>query len=512
MPTLADLESKYFPVDPTVVPNSQNTEVIAHIDGKDYFLALSAAINATTGSGDVIYIVGWTFSEDIQLDSASTLTLKELLASKITLGVDVRIVIWTGRNQQPDNSVEFGDLGYWSGIVPGGNQYKSTVEANMVDAMTLRIHESPAGVKPFEYRVLMDWSGDTLGARHQKYVVVYNKSGQSLRAFVAGIDIEKQRQADSTHPDSAQSWHDAGVELIGEAARSVWADFKVRWEETLSLVAKNFILPSKGKRLFNPRAPTVAPGASRPPGNPGPLPLPGSAAITALPPTGKSVRIVRTYGELKDTWSSIPWTATPPAGGLRQVLSLYQKAINSAERYIYVEDQGLNNRESFTSHSMLYPLIGNAIRRGVKVVFVCGGDGADVTYSSDLYSSLSVPESSSNFVICRVKDVYVHSKIVLIDDEFAAIGSANFWDRSMDGTDTELTCALVETSNWVRDLRVKLMAEHFRVDVSDPVHKSVLEDVDQAFGVFGMGTYPIGFTRPNSRFYQLRDSLPSRRI
>ena len=82
----------------------------------------------------------------------------------------------------------------------------------------------------------------------------------------------------------------------------------------------------------------------------------------------------------------------------------------------------------------------------------------------------------------------------------------------MDGTDTELTAAIVDTGPWVRDLRVKLMAEHFRVDANDATHRTILENVDTAFGLFGMGTYPVGFTHPDSRLYQVGDVVPSVRI
>jgi phosphatidylserine/phosphatidylglycerophosphate/cardiolipin synthase-like enzyme len=154
------------------------------------------------------------------------------------------------------------------------------------------------------------------------------------------------------------------------------------------------------------------------------------------------------------------------------------------------------------------------VRRGVKVLFVCGGEGADFTYSPSLFVELGIPMFTPNFRMCRVDGVYVHSKVVLIDDEFAAIGSANFWDRSMDGTDTELSAAIVDNGNWVRDFRVSLMAEHFRVDINDVTYRSALENVDSAFGLFGFPglTYPGGFTHPDSRLHEVLDAIPSRRI
>jgi phosphatidylserine/phosphatidylglycerophosphate/cardiolipin synthase-like enzyme len=498
MPTLAALETKYFPSLPTSPPYSGDTEVIAHVDGVAYFAALAAAIDATKGVGDVIYMVNWYLDEDVKLLDPAPPSIKDLLAQKAADGVDVKIVIWTGRNQLPDNTVDITDIGYWTGSVV--KDYKDMVEANMVAALTLRSHETSPGVTPLKFRVLMDWSGSKTGSRHQKYAVVYSKSHLEMRAFVGGIDIGKDRQATPDHPDAAHNWHDLGVELIGEAARGVWLDFKIRWMETLSLKHLQYIMPGKGKMVFNPGlfAPVAGPGS----------------AVTApiTPTTTKSVRIVRTYGEKKDSWDSISWDTTPPGGGLQEIFAVYQKAINSATRYIYVEDQGLNNPSLITAHQLLYPLIGNATRRGVKVLFVCPGDGSDFTYSRSLFQELGLAPYSANFRMCRVDGVYVHSKVVLIDDEFAAVGSANFWDRSMDGTDTELTVVMVDTGPFVKNLRVQLLAEHLRVDANDTSVRGVLEDVDTSFGLFGLGTYPGGFRHPDSRLYEVRDTIPSRKI
>lgn len=494
MPTLADLEAKYFPGTLGVVPHSQDTEVIAHIDGVAYFTALEAAIRRTTGSGDVIYLVNWYFHWDMKLLDPAPPTIRDLLAQKIAAGVDVKIVLWTGRNQAPDKAVEFGDVGYWAQKFT--DDFKRVVETNMDSAEALRDFERPPGTKPFAHRVLLDWSGDTMGSRHQKYAVVYNQGLQEMRAFVGGMDLGPNRRADPTHADDNHNWHDAAVELVGEAARGVWADFQIRWNETASLRPLGYRTSRKGITIFNPLIyPPIA--------GPGP-----TVTAPIMPPTTKSVRILRSYAENKDSWGSIPWNATPPAGGLQEVLAVYRKAINSAASYIYVEDQGLNNPRFHTGHTLLYPLIGNALSRGVKVLFVTSGE-TDYPYVADLFHELGVPPETANFIMCRVEGVYVHSKVVLIDDEFAAVGSANFWDRSMDGTDTELTAAIVDTGPWVRELRVKLMAEHFRVDANDATHRTILEDVDTAFGLFGMGTYPVGFTHPDSRLWRLRDVVPS---
>ena len=62
-------------------------------------------------------------------------------------------------------------------------------------------------------------------------------------------------------------------------------------------------------------------------------------------------------------------------------------------------------------------------------------------------------------------DIYVHAKIMLIDDAWATIGSTNVADRSFFG-DTELNASF-----WHRDtaraLRCELLREHLGSDTSD---------------------------------------------
>jgi len=77
--------------------------------------------------------------------------------------------------------------------------------------------------------------------------------------------------------------------------------------------------------------------------------------------------------------------------------------------------------------------------------------------------------------------IYVHSKIMIVDDIHAIIGSANLNDRSMLGNrDSEIVVHVEEEVNsindslppFAKDLRIKLMSEHFGIDIPndlDPV-------------------------------------------
>jgi phosphatidylserine/phosphatidylglycerophosphate/cardiolipin synthase-like enzyme len=135
-----------------------------------------------------------------------------------------------------------------------------------------------------------------------------------------------------------------------------------------------------------------------------------------------------------------------------------------------------------------------ALERGVKVILVTSGvennagkEPANRTLNSEVRRQLLEPlgpVERRNLALYRVEHLTVHSKIVLIDDVFACIGSANFFSRSMSGVDHELSVATVDAGHDVRDLRVRLWAEHLRADLDSDGVRDWLADLDNALGVW----------------------------
>jgi phosphatidylserine/phosphatidylglycerophosphate/cardiolipin synthase-like enzyme len=64
----------------------------------------------------------------------------------------------------------------------------------------------------------------------------------------------------------------------------------------------------------------------------------------------------------------------------------------------------------------------------------------------------------------RYADIYVHAKIMLVDDEWTTIGSTNVADRSFH-SDTELNASFWSPSA-TRALRAALLAEHIARDTA----------------------------------------------
>ena len=79
--------------------------------------------------------------------------------------------------------------------------------------------------------------------------------------------------------------------------------------------------------------------------------------------------------------------------------------------------------------------------------------------------------------------IYVHSKLLLVDDKHLVIGSANINDRSLLGTrDSELAVKVDEVPSddgidqgCLKDFRMRLWGRHFGVPVDDPAHPDYVD-------------------------------------
>lgn len=471
--TLAELEQRYLAPGPEFPIHHEDSTWLPLIDGQEYLPCLFEAI-AGTERGDAVFISAFQLGVDTDLngrepDDPGALPIGELLAAKAAAGVDVRVILAGGA---------IGSL-----PAPLG-----PFRMNLVTAHHLR-HWTPRGAAAGEYpltrRVLLDWSGHPLGSNHQKFVLV--RRGRRLAAFVGGMDIDQFRFDGKPHDRHSVGgrrwgWHDAAQRLTGSAATRVWELFRARWRETTSLPRRLFWLPPAAPRLMNP-----------PPhlGDPGPPPRipPGVAP-------GKSLQVARSFGWRKRVGLRLAPTRWKefPSRGVREVFDLLSHAIDGATRYVYVEDQYFREFPGAKRAFSPFPPVRRALERGVKVVFLCSGVDNDATktpsnreLNGEVRRQLIEPlsaEALGNFAFYRVDHLTVHSKVVLIDDVFACIGSANFFSRSMSGVDHELSVGVVDTGDEVRDLRVRLWAEHLRVDLDVPETRARLEDLDDALGMW----------------------------
>lgn len=476
MASLDDLVARYLSA--AVTAHRENSSVEFVVDGRVWMRRMRELLTSL-GPDDAAYICGLQIEPDMDLTGRQAgepgyEPLGDLLAGLAGAGVDVRVIL--------------------AGAVVSSSIARPTIgpfHQNVSSAHRLRRWrrdaDGRAGPPPLADRILLDWSGSGIGSNHQKITLV--RRGTELTACVGGIDYAANRVDESPHRRLAVrggrwGWHDAGAIIRGPAATDVWRVLRMRWSGAVNLPRRRYVWPQVlGLQVLNP------------PGMPPEIDPPPPQTARATP--GSACQILRSVGP----WyidSVLPWerqhySDVAPEGVHEVYLALVQ-AIGAARRYIYIEDQYFHEYPGGDHRFELYPHLRAAAARGVKVILVGSGtkDPADAgpvingRVNPDLQKKVIDPlpqQLRRNVGLWRVEHLTVHAKIVIVDDEFAAVGSANFFSRSMAGVDTELTAALVTTGDAVRDLRIQLWAEHLRTPVTDEL-RTYLEDVDLAVGVF----------------------------
>jgi phosphatidylserine/phosphatidylglycerophosphate/cardiolipin synthase-like enzyme len=324
------------------------------------------------------------------------------------------------------------------------------------------------------------------GSNHQKFAVF--KSAAEQFGMLGSIDISKTRWDDDAHasstptvphpdrdPTFGKPTHDTGVKVNGPAVADIENTFRERWNDSSR---DGSIIPPKAPGLFPPPVPPLITT---------PVSSPGVAGTTA-------VQALHTYGRTT-AYFGYSWS---PVGEFT-VWAAYLKAIQTAATYIYIEDQyflpfGYQEvgtppvGHAFCTSPAATPgerntdivfQLGEAIKRGVRVAVLVPSNAEDSTHvyqkhQRDLgYHYLTgvaagLPAGATGkFVMATLHNgteaIYVHSKLMICDDEYLAIGSTNVGQRSMT-FDSELHIGAVDgVSTIVKDFRKALWAEHMTV-------------------------------------------------
>jgi phospholipase D1/2 len=280
------------------------------------------------------------------------------------------------------------------------------------------------------------------GSHHQKILVIDDKI-----AFCGGIDITGSRWDTRHHKDEEpgrrrpftgrayEPWHDATMAVDGCAAEAIGDLARIRWE--------------------------CATGTT--------LPVPPRAAHdlwpTGLEPHFRDVEvaIARTRGK---------------AGRIeevREIEALFVDLIRRARRFVYVETQYFASR-------VIAEAIGERLAEPDGPEFVIVNprtaygwlDGKVMSPARyHLVNALKDKDRGGRFAIYYPvteggADIYVHAKIMIVDDKVLRVGSANMNNRSM-GLDSECDL-LIDASDdaaaraAIAEIRTDILAEHFGVE------------------------------------------------
>ena len=271
---------------------------------------------------------------------------------------------------------------------------------------------------------------------HEKTVIVDGEV-----AFVGGIDMTDyagDRFDTSDHPARRRlGWHDVGTRVRGPAVLDVHDHFALRWREL------------SGEQLERP-------------------PAPG--------PAGEStVQVVRTISD--GMYDAVPC-------GEFRILESYVRAIRSAQRFIYLENQFLWSPE-------IVDLLADKLRRPprdeFRIVIVLparANNGHDDTMGQ-LGVLVDADDGAGRLLAATIRSrsghrddrLYVHAKVGIVDDRWLTVGSANLNAHSL-LNDTEMN-VVTDEAGLARATRLRLWAEHLEVDIDTIAGEEPLTTVDE---------------------------------
>ncbi len=460
-----------------------SNEVKWLVDGEDYMSEVADAINNATYE---VLITDWEFRYNLSLKRSNSKNATEewrldmLLKKKAMEGVHIYILLY---NEPPMSNLSL------------GNEAADVLNKN---ANITILYNPYYGFNPYFWR----WNS-VLWSHHEKLVVI----DRSL-AFVGGIDLALGRWDTSDHrltdnndsPNSSRlPWHDVSCMFNGEPALDVARHFIQRFNALRHWYKLSEHHPTITHRIQNPST------------------------------KNSKIQVVH---------SVAGWSANQHQEN--SILKAYLHAIDVSNHSIYIENQFFvsgpqddrkikntiqksivdrivradENNEDF--HVMIvlplkpdlpgefcerYHFRPNLLELQTKKLYFTLFRGV-----KSLFGKLSVKNVTAEKYISvyglrtydlvndipTTEQIYVHSKVMIVDDRLTIIGSANINDRSMVGNrdsevdviieDKEMNAGKMngkshEVGAFSHSLRCQLLKEHLGmlkdlnvdIDVSDPI-------------------------------------------
>ena len=396
------------------------------IDGEPAFRRVCEAIDAARHS---VWVTVTFLTPDVRMPDGRG-SFFDVLDGAAARGLDVRVLFW---RLNPETAR------YAPGVFWGSVEHRELLAARGA-------------------RFLARWDrAHSRFCQHQKSWLL-DAGRASETAFVGGINLRPHSVALPGHPRPGDH-HDAYVEVTGPAATDVHHNFVQRWNEASERTAADGSWGEAAERdLAFPTRLSMAVGDS-------------------------AAQIQRTVhaGCYRDGRASPGGRPFDIAGGERSIFDQYLQAIRAARRSIYIENQALEVPEVVAG-------LREALERDVEVVVLLPAEPEDRVREASrlperqtLLGQLAALGRHERFALAGIAgraagggrhDVYVHAKVMLVDDEWATIGSCNLHGASVFGN-SEMNVAFRDPAV-VRALRCQLLAEHLDRDTADLDDRSAL--------------------------------------
>ena len=498
-------------------PVRRNVHTQWLVDGRDYMWNVSRAIEMAT---DVIYIHDWWLSPELYLRRPPAMSQKwrldRLLQRKAQEGVKVFVIMYRNINSAIPIDSEYSKFSLLD-LHPNIFVQRSPNQMRQ-NTFFWAHHEK---ICTIDHTIAFCGGVDLCFGRWdtpQHCVIDDKDTGFDLAhapkdpndcQIWPGKDYSNPRVQDFYALDKPfadmydrtkvprMPWHDVGMQIVGQPARDLTRHFVQRW---------NYIL-----RQRKPTRPT-----------PFLLPPPDFAPdeLHALGLDGTcEVQILR---------SACAWSIGTPNKTEHSIMNAYVKMIETSEHFVYIENQFFISTCEMEG-TKIENLIGDALVRRIirahredqhwRAVIIIplmpgfqstidSADGGSVRLimqwqfrsisrgPTSIFGRLRAagvePEDYIQFFSLRswgkighqralvTEQLYIHAKIMVVDDRTAIIGSANINERSMLGSRDSETAAIVrdtemlpsymggepyEVGRFPHTLRLRLMREHLGINV-----------------------------------------------
>jgi phosphatidylserine/phosphatidylglycerophosphate/cardiolipin synthase-like enzyme len=376
-----------------------------------------------------------------------TYSLQDLLIEKAKQGVEIKIIIW-----QPRLELR---------IIPGADERGLGGRTKEVEMMNELAKSN--GIEQ-NLMVRIDNTAPTItSGHHDKIIVIDNQVG-----FCGGLDLSRGKWDTSDHDfdnslreANAHPWHDVQAMVKGPVVWDLIYHFHQRW------------VYSQTKDVRQVRGMEIKSSFSNHGGD-------GNTSIIAL----------RTWHKFNRNGGILAWYA-----------GMFRKAKES----IYIENQFPFENKFITQ--LLVKRLKQV--KNLKVITVSPVDPNLPGFIGSIIAKASVNEIDENLKLLRKtgedrvktyslisqhdsikekrKQIYVHSKVMIIDDKWITIGSANM-DRDGFRDSSELDLGILAPTP-ARQLRVKLWREH----LGGHNNKNTGDDIDNTIKDANLDSFDEGF-------------------
>ncbi|GAB9467997.1 hypothetical protein Gpo141_00005325, partial [Globisporangium polare] len=408
---------------------TSGNEVTAFVASNEYFHAIYEDV-AKCGAEHRIFLTGWSVDQvpfKPEEDPTGELTsFVSVFGNAISRGANFHALVWSNLLETEQN-VKMRDL----------------------------LHALPSSENGGKAHFIFD---DRLAAHtnahHQKSVIIERKD--DLVAYVGGVDLTSDRWDTILHDQDVlrtqtgiqrayNGWVDAHVRLVGPASKDVAANFIARWNSNTKPsvdIIDDFL------NFENPDS------VDLPVGTCGVDPEKDSKHIGT-----HNVQIARTFSCEYKNYEFAP-------KGETSIFQARIKAIRNAKNYIYIEDQ------YFVLVPQLLEELLKVLPRLQRIIVMVPRPDSSATlggYEKYMYDNVDpiqkkFPNKFQFYTTKKSRSIYVHTKLVIIDDVYLSIGSAN-WNRRSMTSDSEISANVVDDELVVtpEGITVNKLARDFRI-------------------------------------------------